>query len=54
MADQGLSKAEMMRRMGTSRSALNRLLDPGNGSVTLHTLQRAAATVGRRLRLDLV
>ena len=54
MAEQRLSKAEMARRMRTNRSALDRLLDPENTSVTLHTLQRAAATVGRRLRLDLV
>jgi hypothetical protein len=29
-------------------------LDPRNTAVTLHTLQRAAAAVGKRLRLDLV
>ena len=34
MAIEGLSKSEMARRMGTSRSALDRLLDPSNPSVT--------------------
>ena len=51
---QGLTKAEMVRRMQTSRVQLDRLLDPKNTSVTLHTLQRAAAILGKRVRLDLV
>lgn len=51
---QGLSKAEMARRMGTSRAAVDRLLDPSQGSVTLSTLQKAAQVVGREIRLELV
>jgi hypothetical protein len=54
MTAQKLTKKAMAERMGTSRSALDRLLDPDNTSVTLRTLQKAAATVGRRLRLELV
>jgi antitoxin HicB len=54
MHQKGLSKAEMARRMHTSRAALNRLLDPENDGVTLSTLQKAAAVVGRELRLGLV
>ncbi len=54
MAEQGLSKSEMARRMRTSRPALERLLDPDNDSVTLNTLQKAAKAVGRELRLELV
>ncbi len=50
----GMTKVEMARRMKTSRSQLDRLLDPSNTSVTLNTMQRAAAVVGRRLRLELV
>ena len=49
-----LTKAAMAVRMQTSRRALDRLLDPTNTSVTLHTLQRAAVAVGRQLRLELV
>jgi hypothetical protein len=49
-----LTKAPMALRMQTSRRALDRLLDPTNTSVTLHTLQRAAAAIGRQLRLELV
>ena len=54
MKEQGVSKAEMARRMQTSRSQLDRLLDPANESITLDTLQRAAAAVGREIRLELV
>ncbi|HMN84620.1 MAG TPA: helix-turn-helix transcriptional regulator [Bauldia sp.] len=53
MAEQSLTKVELARRMGTSRAQLDRLLDPENGSVTLGTLVRAAAAVGRELRLEL-
>ena len=49
-----ISKVEMARRMNTSRAALDRLLDPGNASVTLQTLSRAAHAVGRDLRIELV
>lgn len=52
--ERGLSKTEMARRMGTSRSALDRLLDPDHGNVTLATLDRAATAVGKRLRVELV
>ena len=51
---EGLSKTDMARRMQTSRSALDRLLDPENESVTLATLQKAAAAIGREVRLELV
>lgn len=49
-----LTKTEMSERMGTSRTAVDRLLDPANGSVTLLTLERAASAVGKRLRIELV
>ncbi len=49
-----LTKAAMAGRMRTSRRALDRLLDPKNTGVTLHTLQRAATAVGRRLKLEIV
>lgn len=53
MRAQGISKVEMARRMGTSRAHLDRLLDPDNDKVQLDTVQRAAAAVGRKLRLEL-
>jgi hypothetical protein len=54
MEKERLTKAAMAIRMQTSRRALDRLLDPANTSVTLHTLQRAAVAIGRQLRLELV
>lgn len=54
MHQKGLTKAEMARRMHTSRAALDRLLDPANDAVTLTTLRKAAAVVGREIRLELV
>lgn len=54
MAERRLTKSAMARRMGTSRSQLDRLLDPTNDHVTLATLRRAAEVVGRKIRLALV
>jgi DNA-binding Xre family transcriptional regulator len=53
MIDQKLSKTEMSRRMNTSRAALDRLLDPGNRSVTLQTLDHAARALGKRLQITI-
>lgn len=50
----GLSKSKLAEEMGTSRSALDRLLDPDNDSVTLDTLKRAAQATGQRLELRFV
>jgi plasmid maintenance system antidote protein VapI len=54
MESQNLNKPEMARRMKTSRAALDRLLDPENRSVTLHTMDKAARSLGKRLRLTLM
>ena len=48
-----LTKSEMAVRMKTSRPAVDRLLDPANRSVTLSTLERAAAAVGKKLKVEL-
>jgi antitoxin HicB len=48
-----ITKSEMAKRMGTSRAAVDRLLDPWNQSLTLSTLERAAAAVGMRLKIEL-
>ena len=53
MQERKISKLAMAEQMKTSRSALDRLLDPANNSVTLNTLQRAATAVGRRLHIEL-
>ena len=50
----GLSKTQLALRMNTSRSAVDRLLDPTNHAVTLRTLERAAGVLGKRLKLEMV
>ena len=54
MAKAKIGKAEMARRMGTSRAALDRLLDPASPSVTLLTMDKAAAVLGKRLKVELI
>lgn len=54
MRENRITKSMLARRMQTSRTQLDRLLDPDNDSVTLGTLARAAHAVGRNLRLELV
>ena len=49
-----ITKTEMAVRMHTSRAQLNRLLDPSKTGVSLETMQRAAAVVGRQLRIELI
>lgn len=53
MKAKGISKVEMARRMGTSRSQLDRFLDPDNDKVLLETVQRAAAAIGKRVSISL-
>ncbi len=53
MKKQGISKVEMARRLYTSRSQLERVLDPENDGVTIGVLTRAAKAVGRKLTLQL-
>ncbi len=50
---QGLSKSEMAWRLQTSRSQLDRLIDPANDDVTVGALSRAAKVVGCNLRIEL-
>ena len=54
MKAQGLSRKRLAECRNTSRSQISRLLDPTDGNVTLVTLQRAAALLGRKVRLELV
>jgi DNA-binding phage protein len=49
-----ISKKTMAERMGTSRSQLDRLLDPENSAVHLQTIARAARAVGKRLHMEMI
>jgi antitoxin HicB len=52
MAEENLTKSEVASRMNTSRSQLDRLLDPSNTSITLESLDRLARAIGRQLRIE--
>ena len=53
MKKKKISKSRMAALLKTSRTQVDRLLDPKN-DITLSGLQRAAAMVGRRVRVELV
>jgi hypothetical protein len=53
MERQGITKAALAERMHTSRAQVDRILKV-KGNVTIESLQRAAALIGRQLRLELV
>jgi antitoxin HicB len=53
MRKKGISKVQMAEQMHTSRTQVDRILK-AKGNVTIETLQRAAALVGRELHLELV
>jgi predicted XRE-type DNA-binding protein len=53
MQSSKLSKVSMAQRMATSRSQLDRVLDPGNLSIQLDTLIKAASAVGRTVEIRL-
>ncbi len=54
MQRRNITKAEMARQMGTSRAALERLFDASNISITLTTLGRAAAVLGKQIHFKMV
>jgi antitoxin HicB len=49
---QNISKTALAKMMKTSRSSVDRLLDPKNSSVTLLTLENVAVALGKRLKLQ--
>jgi hypothetical protein len=53
MKKKKISKSKMATLLKTSRTQVDRILDPTN-DVTLGSLQRAAAIVGRRITIELV
>jgi antitoxin HicB len=49
-----MTKTVLAKAMGTSRAAVDRLLDPENNSVTINTLDRAARILGKQVNIELV
>ena len=54
MTEQQISKNQMAKAMKTSRSQIDRILDPDNDSIQLATLLHAARVLGRELRIELI
>lgn len=53
MKGQNISKNKMAAMLKTSRTQVDRLLDPSS-DITLGSLQKAAALLGRRVMIELV
>ena len=54
MKKNAITQTDMAKKLKTSRSGLERLLDPENYSVTLLTLNRAASVLGKKVNINLV
>ena len=52
MEDSHLTKTNLAKLLNTSRSQLDRLLDPDNTAITLESLERLAQAVGKRLKIE--
>ena len=53
MEEAKISKTRLAERLQTSRSQVDRLLDPNNTSITLELLDRLARAVGKQLKIEL-
>ena len=54
MKAQNITKTKMAELMNTSRAVVNRLLNPDNSSLTLHTLESATKALGKRLKISII
>lgn len=54
MKKKKMTKAKMAKKMRTSRAAVDRLLDPERGSLTLKSLEKVAHTLDKEVRITLV
>ena len=54
MENGAISKSALARKMSTSRTAIDRLLDPTNSSISLITMEKAARVLGKKLEIRLV
>jgi predicted XRE-type DNA-binding protein len=53
MSKQNIGKAEIAKRLKTSRTGVDRLLDPDNTSITLNTMAKVAHLLGKRIEFAL-
>jgi antitoxin HicB len=54
MKKKRITKVKLTELMDTSRTQIDRILDPTSGNITIETLQRVARIVGQELRVELV
>ncbi|TVQ44853.1 MAG: Fis family transcriptional regulator [Gloeocapsa sp. DLM2.Bin57] len=54
ISKKGWTKTDMAKKMNTSRSSLDRLLDPENSSINLQTIIKATSILGKKLKIELV
>jgi DNA-binding Xre family transcriptional regulator len=54
MKRRGISVSKLANELGTSRAAIDRILDRNNTSITLNTISRTASALGCRIRLEIV
>jgi len=52
MKEAKVTKTALAQKMQTSRSQIDRLLDPDNTAITLESLERLARAVGKQLRIE--
>ncbi|MCP3852109.1 MAG: XRE family transcriptional regulator [Gammaproteobacteria bacterium] len=52
MEEKKMTKSSLADKLKTSRSQLDRILDPENSSITLEVLERVAHAVGKNLRIE--
>ncbi len=52
MRENSITKTSLAEKLKTSRSQLDRILDPDNTSITIEMLERVAHAVGKKLRIN--
>jgi len=52
MEEKKITKTSLAAKLQTSRSQLDRILDPENSSITIEVLERVAHAVGKKLRIE--
>ena len=52
MQENNITKTSLAKKLHTSRSQLDRILDPDNSSITLEVLERVAYAVGKKLHIE--
>jgi len=52
MKEKSITKTRLAKKLKTSRSQLDRILDPDNSAITIEVLERVAHAVGKNLRIE--